>query len=283
MAASVAASRARPCETAARSIRIGEPRPTMRRTSSSATASKSYSTIVRLSAKAISAAVSTSVPSRSNSIPARRCPRQCAPSRLCIERNADRAMIAPHHGGMDLGALHRVAQLPRDENVVDSPPDVACPGIGEMTPPRVVPVTLGEQPKGVDEACLHEILESLALFVGETLLAAIRLGVGQIELGMRHIEVAAKNDRLGLFELLAIGEKGRIPVFVSQRQAAKVVLGVRRVNRDDIEFFEFRRQDPAFLGAVALQFIGERAALRKLVGKAIGAGKRLLLRENRGT
>src|SRR5216684_1747175 len=272
-----------PCEAAARSIRIGEPRPIILRTSSSANGLQSYSARVRLSANAISATVSNSVPSRSNSTAPRRCPRQCAPWGLCIERDADRAMIAAHDGGMDLGALHRVAQMPRHENVVDSPPDVPRPRIGEMAPPRVVPVTLGEQPEGVDEPRIHEILESLTFFIREALLAAIRFGVGQIELGMRHIEVAAKNDRLGLLQLLAIGEESRIPVLEAQRQAAEVVLGVRRVNRHDIEFLEFRRHDPALLGAVALQFVGKREALRKLERKAVDDGQRLLLGENRGT
>src|SRR5258708_25996446 len=125
----------RPCEAAARSIRSGEPRPILRRTSYSTNGLQPYSTIVRLSANAMSATVSNSVPSRSNSTAARRCPRQCAPLGLCIERDADGAMIAAHDGGMDLGGLHRVAQLPRYPNLVDSPPDVPRPRIGEMAPP----------------------------------------------------------------------------------------------------------------------------------------------------
>src|SRR5260370_23772388 len=161
----------RSCEAAARSIRIGEPRPIMRRTSSSANGLQSSSAIVRFNANAISAPVSNSVPSRSNSTAARRCAREFASLGLRIERDTDRAMIAPHDGGMDLGALHRVAQLRRYQNVVDSPPDVARPRIGEMAPPRVVPVALGEQPKGVDEARSHEILESLAFFIRKALLA----------------------------------------------------------------------------------------------------------------
>src|ERR1700677_1132772 len=103
--------------------------------------------MVRLSAKAMSAAVSSSVPSRSNSTAQSVCPRHCAPGELCIEIDADRAMIAAHHRRMDLRTLHRVAQLPRYQNVVDSPPDVARPRIGEMAPPRVMSVTLREQPK----------------------------------------------------------------------------------------------------------------------------------------
>src|ERR1700733_2533048 len=130
----------------------------------------------------MSATVSSSVPSRSNSTAQSVCPRHCAPAELCIESDADRTMIAAHHRGMDLRALHRVTQLPRYENVVDSPPNVARPRIGEMAPPRVMPVPLCEQPKGIHETRIHKILESRALFVGEALLTAIRFGIGQVEL-----------------------------------------------------------------------------------------------------
>src|SRR6266403_2949407 len=153
--------------------------------------------------------------------------------------------------------------------------------MGEMAPPRIVSVTLREEPEGVDETGIHQILESPAFFVRETLLAAIRLGVGQIELGMRHIEVAAENDRLGLLQLRAIGEEGGIPMLESQRQTAEIVLGVRRVHRHDVEFSEFRRHDPPFLGAVALQFIGEGEAFCKLERETVGHGQRLLLRKDR--
>src|SRR5271165_400857 len=191
-------------------------------------------------------------------------------------------MIAAHHLGMDLGALHRRAQLSRHEYVVDSPSDVARPRIGEMTPPRIMSIALREQPKGIDEAGIHEILESGALLVRETLLAAIGFRVGQIEFGVRDIEVAAKNDRLGFFQLLAIGEKGRIPLFEAQTQAAQIILGVRRVDRHDIESVEFSRHDAALFGTVALQFVGEAEAPCEFSGKAVDDGQRSLLGKNSG-
>src|ERR1700678_224603 len=140
----------RPCACAARSISIGEPRPIMRRTSLSAKGLPPYSSRVRFSANAISATVSSKVPSRSNSTADSGRPRHFASAGLCIEIDADRTMIAAHHGGMDLGALHGAAQFLRHQNVVDSPPDVTRPGIGEMTPPRVVPVPLREQTECID-------------------------------------------------------------------------------------------------------------------------------------
>ena len=44
-------------------------------------------------------------------------------------------------------------------------------------------------------------------------------GIGEIELGVRDIQVAAEDHGLLLLELLAVGEEGRIPVLVPQRAA----------------------------------------------------------------
>ena len=71
-------------------------------------------------------------------------------------------------------------------------------------------------------------------------------------------------------------------MFVAQRQAAQVVLGVRRVHRDDEELVELGGDDAAFLGAVALQLVGEREALGEVLRKAIDDIERLVLGEDRG-
>ncbi len=142
-------------------------------------------------------------------------------------------------------------------------------------------VALREHAEGIDESGVDERLESGTLLVGESLFAAIRLRIRKVELGVRHIEVAAENDRLGLFELLAIGKKRWIPMLEAQRDAAQVVLGIGRVHRHDVELGKFRGDDPSFIGAVALQFVGKREALREIAWKAVDDGQRLLLGKNR--
>src|SRR5450755_1366129 len=132
----------------------------MRRTSASANDRQPCSANARFSANAMSAAVSSRVPSRSNNTADKDCPRHCAAAPLCIERDADGAVIAAHDGGMDLGALHRIAQLTRHQHVIDSPPDVPRPGIREMTPPRIMAVALGKQPESVHKTRIHQRLES---------------------------------------------------------------------------------------------------------------------------
>src|ERR1700722_2386472 len=101
-----------------------------------------------------------------------------------------------------------------------------------MAPPRIVSVALGKQSECIDEAGVDEGLKSRALLIGETLLAAIGLGIRKIEFGMGNIEVTAKYDGLGFFQLFAICEEGRIPMLVPQGEPAQVVLGIRRINGD---------------------------------------------------
>src|SRR5260221_13739316 len=102
-------------------------------------------------------------------------------------------MIAAHYFGVDSRGFDRSPQCSRHQKIVDSPPDIAGPGVREVTPPRVVTISLSEQPERIDESGIHQILKSLAFLIGKPLLAAIRLGIRKIELGMRYIQVAAKN------------------------------------------------------------------------------------------
>src|ERR1700684_4289320 len=186
-------------------------------------------------------------------------------------------MITAHDVGVNLRALDGIAQRCRHHQIVDSPSDVARPRIGEVTPPRIVAVALCEEPERIDEACIDEGLKTGALFIGKTLLAAIWLGVRKIKLGMGHVQVAAKYDGFGFSQVLAVGEKRRIPMLMAQRQPAQVVLGVGRVHRDDKKFCELSGDDPALLRAVALQFIGESKLFGEVDGKAVDDFRRLLL------
>src|SRR5271170_1242762 len=108
---------------------------------------------------------------------------------------------------MNLGALDRGAQLRRYQHIVDSPSYVARPRIGKVTPPRIMPVALGEKPKRVDESRVDKSLEARAFLVGKALFAAIWFWVGKVQLGMRDVEIAAKYHRLGCFQLLAISQE----------------------------------------------------------------------------
>ncbi len=97
-----------------------------------------------------------------------------------------------------------------------------------MAPPRVVAVALLELPEGVDEAGIHEILEPLPLLVGEALLTLVRSRIGQIQLGVRDIQIAAEDDGLATLQLHAVREEGRIPRLMAQgtRLRSSLAFGV---------------------------------------------------------
>ena len=145
-----------------------------------------------------------------------------------------------------------------------------------------MPVALGEDSEGVDETGIDEVLEALALLVGEALLAAVGLGVGEIQLGMRDIQVAAEDHGLLLLQQLAVGKEGRVPVLVAQCQPAEVFLGIGGIHRDDMEISVFRRDHAAFVGAVAFQFVGKLVAVGERLRESVGDFQRLLLGEDRG-
>src|ERR1700685_2650204 len=138
-----------------------------------------------------------------------------------------------------------------------------------MDPPRVVAVALREHAERVDEGGVDKSLEPRAFLVGDSLLAAIRLRIREVKLGVRDIQVAAKYDGLGFFQLFAIREKSRIPMLVAQSEPAQVVLGIRRIHGDHEELGELRRDDAALLRAVALQLVGEAESLGEFVRKTI--------------
>src|SRR5215469_3268125 len=93
-----------------------------------------------------------------------------SPPPISSKRDTHRTVIATHHLGVDLCTLHGFAKGFGDHHIVDSPPDISLACAGELAPPRVVPVALLEQPEGVDEACIQDVLKTPPLLVGETLL-----------------------------------------------------------------------------------------------------------------
>src|SRR5580692_1151188 len=151
-----------------------------------------------------------------------------------------------------------------------------------MAPPRIVAIALGEQAERIDETGIDECLKSGPLLIRETLLAAIGLWIREIKLGVRDIQVAAKYDRLGLFQLFAIREKSRIPLLVAQREPAQVIFGIRCIDGDHKELGELGRYDAALLRAVALQFVGEAETLGEFTWKTVDGLQRFVFGENRG-
>ena len=71
------------------------------------------------------------------------------------ERDAHRAMVAAHHVGVDGGVFHGFAQGFGDEEVIDSPSDVALSGIDSIGPPTVLARLFMKFTKRIDVAKLN--------------------------------------------------------------------------------------------------------------------------------
>src|SRR5262249_38399341 len=140
-----------------------------------------------------------------------------------------------------------------------------------------------EHPERIHKACLQKVLKARALLVREALAAAIRLRIRQIELGMRHVEVATEHDRFVLLELPDVGEKRRIPVPVAQRQTTQIVLGIWCVHRYYVEPLQLQRDHGPFLRAVALQFVSKLVAPGEVIRKTVDDRERSLLGEDGGS
>ena len=103
-----------------------------------------------------------------------------------------------------------------------------------------------EMAEGVDEAGGEDVVEAGAFFVGESGAFSVLFGPGEVDLAVGDVEIAGKDDGLGLFELFHVGEEGGVPLD-AVGETAEVILRVRGVDVDDKKVRVLGREDAAFL------------------------------------
>src|SRR6185436_8396145 len=108
-------------------------------------------------------------------------------------------MVGALHVGLNEGSFEARAQGGADEEVVDAPAHISRPDTGHRTPPGVMPAIGLELAESIEETGFHECGETGPFLGREAVVFYIGLGIGQVELRMSHIEVAAEDD--GLFPL----------------------------------------------------------------------------------
>src|SRR5437867_562063 len=128
------------------------------------------------------------------------------------EFNTDRAMIGTVHVGADERALDARAQGCADEEVIDAPADVPGADVGHRAPPGIMPAAFFKLAERVEETSLHERAEAGAFLWRKTMVLHIGLGMGEVDLGVRHVEVPAKDHRFALFELFEVTEEVAVPL-----------------------------------------------------------------------
>ena len=98
--------------------------------------------------------------------------------------------------------------------------------------------------EGVRETRGQQLGHFLPLLVGKTRIASVALGIFQVDLRMRHIQITSVHHRFGLVQFLQIGLQRIFPghPVVNPLQLA---LRIRGVTADEIEFLKFQRDQPA--------------------------------------
>jgi len=103
------------------------------------------------------------------------------------QSDGDGAMVGAVDVAVDLGFPNLHREPLRGEDVVNAPPYVTFACGSKVAPPRVVAVTLGVEPKGVNETIINVGLEARALLFGVALQALILLGAGEVLWGVGDI------------------------------------------------------------------------------------------------
>src|SRR4051812_29895316 len=102
------------------------------------------------------------------------------------------------------GGLQPLPQRLRAEKVIDPSTDVPRAGGAHLAPPRIVAAVLFKGAEGIDKPCFDKGVEAGALLRREAMVLHVVLWSREIDLGVRHIQIATPDDRLFLLELLEI-------------------------------------------------------------------------------
>ena len=155
-------------------------------------------------------------------------------------------MVASHNLGVDGGSADLGEEPLGGDEVVDAPTGILLAGTEAVAPPRVGDVVGVKGAEGVDESAAEQGGELLALFVGESCIAAVGLGVLQVDFLMCHVHVAAHDDGLLCVELLQIGLEVVFPPHAVV-EPSESVLGVGCIYAYQIELGHLERYDAPFV------------------------------------
>ena len=120
-------------------------------------------------------------------------------------------MVAARNGGVDKGVGHLRHQTIGDDEIVDAPTSILLTSLETVRPPRVLHAVGIKGTEGIGETAGQEVGEGLALLVGETGIAAVALGILQVNLLVGHIQVATEDDGLHGIELFQIAAESILP------------------------------------------------------------------------
>ena len=154
-------------------------------------------------------------------------------------------MVRTHDNATDVGVGQTRKQTLADQEVVDAPPHVLLAGARTVAPPCISLFQIGVYgTESVDKTAVEEFCEFTALFIGETRIAPVGLGVLEVDLLVGHVHVAAYNNRLAAVETAHIVTENRLPLHTVV-EACKLCLSVGGIDSHQIIVIHIERDDAA--------------------------------------
>ena len=188
-----------------------------------------------------------------------------------VDVHLHRAVVRPEDISVYLGVGQFVVYPFGCQEVVDAPASVLLARLEAVGPPRVDALLRRvEVAEGVGEARLQQGGELGTLFVGESGVATVRLGVLQVYFLMGHVEVTAYHHRLAGVELQQVVAEVVFPGHAVV-QSAQLVLRVGHVDGDQKEVVHLQCDDASF--AVVMFHVNAIADVERLVAGIDGGAR----------
>ena len=189
---------------------------------------------------------------------------------LVVEYEFYGAVVASENLVVNGGRSHLVGKAVAHKEIVDTPPRILLSRTEAVAPPRIGIGEVGvEEAETVGEPCAQERGHFLTFLVGETGVFAVGLWIFQVNLLVRHIQVAAHNHRFLGIKPLQVDAKIVLPRHAVV-EAAQTVLTVGRVASHEVEIRHLKRNHTSFVVVL-------------VNAQAVGHAQRSVLGENRRT
>ena len=131
---------------------------------------------------------------------------------LVVEYEFYGAVVASENLVVNGGRSHLVGKAVAHKEIVDTPPRILLARTEAVAPPRIGIGEVGvEEAEGVGETGAEQRSEFGTFFIGETGVFAVGFRIFQVNLLVRHIQVAAHNHRFLGIKPLQVGAKIVLP------------------------------------------------------------------------
>ncbi len=178
-------------------------------------------------------------------------------------------MIAPKDFRMNFAVRNPVFHPFRDQKIIDPPACVLFPCPETVRPPAINSFRFRiEIPKAVHPAGCEQFGHLTALLVGKTGVLPVGFRALQVDLLMGNIHIPADDHRFFLIQVPDISSKCVLP-FYPVGEASQLLLGIRRVDIDQVKGFEFCCDNPPFPGMLFPPDIIGNASGSVLVNTAV--------------